>query len=46
MLYNSYHHIIPCDLKGKGQESEYDVVGHICESGDILGKARNLKELK
>ena len=45
-LYNSYHHIIPCDLKGKEQESEYDIVGPICESGDILGKARKLKELK
>ena len=45
-LYNSYHHIIPCDIKGKGQESEYDVVGPICESGDVLGKARNIKELK
>ncbi|NVM45200.1 MAG: diaminopimelate decarboxylase [Candidatus Lokiarchaeota archaeon] len=45
-LYNSYHHIIPCDIKGKEQEFEYDVVGPICESGDILGKARKLKKLK
>ncbi|MBY9013342.1 MAG: diaminopimelate decarboxylase [Candidatus Lokiarchaeota archaeon] len=45
-LYNSYHHIIPCDKKGKEQESEYDIVGPICESGDVLGKARNIKELK
>jgi len=45
-LYNSYHHIIPCDLKGNNQEFEYDIVGPICESGDVLGKARNLKELK
>jgi len=45
-LYSSYHHIIPCDLKGNKQEFEYDVVGPICESGDILGKARKLKGLK
>lgn len=45
-LYNSYHHIILCDLKGRKQESEYDIVGPICESGDILGRARKLNELK
>lgn len=45
-LYNSYHHIIPCDITGRMQESEYDIVGPICESGDVLGKARRLKELK
>jgi diaminopimelate decarboxylase len=46
ILYNSYHHIIPCDLKGKEKEFEYDIVGPICESGDVLGKERKLKELK
>jgi diaminopimelate decarboxylase len=46
VLYNSYHHIIPCDLKGNQNEFEYDIVGPICESGDVLGKARRLKELK
>ncbi|MFX0008725.1 MAG: diaminopimelate decarboxylase [Candidatus Hermodarchaeota archaeon] len=46
ILYNSYHHIIPCDLKGKVNEFEYDIVGPICESGDVLGKERKLKELK
>lgn len=46
ILYNSYHHIIPCDLKEKGNEFEYDIVGPICESGDVLGKGRKLKELK
>ncbi|NVM17688.1 MAG: diaminopimelate decarboxylase [Candidatus Lokiarchaeota archaeon] len=44
-LYNSYHHIIPCDIKGRKWDFEYDVVGPICESGDFLGKARKLKEL-
>lgn len=45
-LYNSYHHIIPCYSKGNKQEFEYDIVGPICESGDVLGKARRLNELK
>lgn len=45
-LYNSYHHIIPCDVKENRKTCEYDIVGPICESGDILGRARMLKELK
>jgi diaminopimelate decarboxylase len=45
-LYNSYHHIIPCDLKEEGQLLDYDIVGPICESGDILGKGRKFRKLK
>jgi diaminopimelate decarboxylase len=46
MLYNSYHHIIPCYLREEEHIFEYDIVGPICESGDILGKGRKLHELK
>jgi diaminopimelate decarboxylase len=42
-FYGSYHHIIPC--KQKSGESIYDVVGPICESGDILGKQREISKL-
>ncbi len=45
ILYDSYHHIIPCNKKGKEKSLTYDVVGPICESGDILGKNRELPEL-
>ncbi len=46
ILYNSYHHIIPCNIKGREKTLTYDVVGPICESGDILGKNRELKKLE
>ena len=44
-LYNSYHHIVPCNIKGREKALTYDVTGPICESGDILGKNRELKKL-
>jgi diaminopimelate decarboxylase len=45
ILYDSYHHIIPCNKKGKEKTLIYDVAGPICESGDILGRNRELLEL-
>ena len=45
-LYNSYHHIIPCNKKNKEKSSTYDIAGPICESGDILGKGRELNKLE
>ncbi len=45
-LYGSYHHIIVCHKKEKEKKLKYDIVGPICESGDILGKDRDLQELK
>ena len=40
-LYDSYHHIVPCNIKGREKTLTYDVTGPICESGDILGKNRD-----
>lgn len=37
-LYNAYHRIELLD-KAEGQQSEADIVGPICESGDWLAKA-------
>jgi diaminopimelate decarboxylase len=45
IMYDSYHHIIACDEKNKKKILKYDIVGPICESGDVLGKARELPEL-
>ncbi len=44
-LYGSYHHIIVCNQRNKEKILKYDIVGPICESGDILGKERDLPEL-
>jgi diaminopimelate decarboxylase len=46
MLYDSYHHIIPCVKVNNGMILKYDIVGPICESGDILGKDREFSGLK
>lgn len=45
-LYNSYHHIISCNKKSKESTLIYDITGPICESGDILGKNRELNKLE
>jgi len=44
-LYGAYHHIIVCDEIDKKNITKYDIVGPICESGDVLGKERDLPEL-
>lgn len=45
ILYNSYHHIIQSNKKGKEKTLTYDVVGPICESGDVFGKNREFLKL-
>ena len=45
-FYNSYHHIIKCNENNKGKLLKYDIAGPICESGDILGRERELPELR
>ncbi|MFX1259825.1 MAG: diaminopimelate decarboxylase [Promethearchaeota archaeon] len=44
-FYDSYHHIIKCNENNKGKVLKYDITGPICESGDILGRDRELPEL-
>ena len=44
-LYGSYHHIIVCNNNSKEKTQKYDVVGPICESGDVFGKDRESPEL-
>ena len=44
-MYDAYHHIIPCKENQGVQVKKYDIAGPICESGDILGKARELSGL-
>ncbi len=42
-LYQAWQRIIPATLNDDLTEREYDVVGPVCETGDFLGKARQLK---
>ena len=40
-LYDAYHHILAVQ-KNERAEQQYEVVGPVCETGDFLGKAREL----
>jgi diaminopimelate decarboxylase len=42
-LYNAYQNIIPAIQQNNIDEQNYDIVGPVCETGDFLGKNRNLK---
>lgn len=45
-MYEAYHDIIPVQEPAAGAEqSEYDIVGPICESGDTFAKGRNMPTL-
>ena len=44
-MYGSYHHIVKCNNGDNKNLVTYDVAGPICESGDILGRQRQLPEL-
>ncbi|WP_456403629.1 diaminopimelate decarboxylase [Thiolapillus sp.] len=41
-LYQSWQEIIPVDSSARGREGVYDIVGPVCETGDFLGKERQL----
>jgi len=41
-LYSAWQNILPVELGKKGQERCYDLVGPVCETGDFLGKDRNM----
>lgn len=40
-LYSAWQDIVPVTIK-KGESQRYDIVGPICETGDFLGKDRDL----
>jgi diaminopimelate decarboxylase len=41
-LYGAWHDIIPLQQHGDREAHVYDVVGPVCETGDFLGKGREL----
>lgn len=47
-LYGAYHEIVPVSRTAKSLQSQevVDVVGPVCESGDFLGRDRNLPQMK
>ncbi len=41
-LYQAEQQIIPLDRSSQGRDGIYDIVGPVCETGDFLGKDREL----
>lgn len=41
-LYGAWQDIAPVKLEGGGESHVYDIVGPVCETGDFLGKEREL----
>ena len=41
-LYEAFHQIVPVQDSAKGATHRYDVVGPVCESGDWIGRDRDL----
>ncbi len=41
-LYQAWQEIVPVDANRQGVTARYDIVGPICETGDFLGKGREL----
>jgi diaminopimelate decarboxylase len=42
-LYQSWQAIVPVEAESKAPAAVYDIVGPICETGDFLGKDRELE---
>jgi diaminopimelate decarboxylase len=45
-MYGSYHHMLVANNLDAPEEETYDVVGPICETGDILAKERRLPKVQ
>lgn len=45
-MYGSYHHILVANRLDAAETETYDVVGPVCESGDMLAKDRRLPKIQ
>ncbi len=45
-MYGSYHHVLVANKLDSPDEETYDVVGPVCESGDVLAKDRRLPKVQ
>jgi diaminopimelate decarboxylase len=45
-MYGSYHHMLVANKLSSPEEETYDVVGPVCESGDVLAKDRRLPKIQ
>ncbi|MBZ0171216.1 MAG: hypothetical protein K8E66_02430, partial [Phycisphaerales bacterium] len=41
-LYDAWHDIVPLQRRHAGTRGRWDVVGPVCESGDFIGREREL----
>jgi diaminopimelate decarboxylase len=44
-LYQAHHEIIPVSPSRGARESEVDVVGPVCETGDFFARGRSMPEV-
>ena len=45
-MYGSYHHVLVANKLDAPEEETYDVVGPVCESGDVLARDRRLPRIQ
>jgi diaminopimelate decarboxylase len=45
-MYGSYHQVLVANKLASPEEETYDVVGPVCESGDVLAKDRRLPKIQ
>jgi diaminopimelate decarboxylase len=45
-MYGSYHHVLVANNLDSPEKETYDVVGPVCESGDVLAKDRRLPKIQ
>ncbi|PKM99882.1 MAG: diaminopimelate decarboxylase [Elusimicrobia bacterium HGW-Elusimicrobia-2] len=44
-IYGAYHEALPAKVFSEREKKDYDIVGPICESGDVLAKKRRMQNL-